>query len=755
MSRNQAFYTGLLLLPLLFVACAPPPGGQGGDEVAGVAAVAACPGPIFNQDLIQPRIIRPTAAGEITTSLYVQEQKHSCIPVWVSQDEQGNPVDNPQWQWREMTLRTYGSPQDGNNPLDPVRQWTIPGPTFRVWQEILPDPTRPPSASNKPVSPGTRFQLLLANQLPNNSYPYHECDPAEVQQPPPPGSTTGQKFKENYPECFHGADVTNIHYHGTHVSPQPHQDFVLLKLFSENQTDPAPPPESETVAHGSYQTNINPFPWNQAPGTQWYHPHKHGSTALQVLNGMAGALIIQGPFDQWLYGTYGVDPNNDASLEKFEKLLVVQQVWPEMVFFHRPHPNYPPTPLINGQANPVIKMKRGEVQRWRFVGATMQASAQIKVVFPPGYTVKQIAQDGVQFVPENWQRQPLLTGTSGAGFLLAPGNRVDFLVQAPEVGTAGKQSITFELFGHVEDNLRQQLLERSRQKAGALGLSSEQEDALLTVELVNDDDPMQLPCPFGAPGACAQYPAAPYYLRDIGDSEIVRRPTVAFSMTDPATGLATVPGVQPNGFWINKTPYREDCADQTMQLGTAEEWLVTNDSSPQHPFHIHINPFQLVRNDTTSFSPPWVWMDTISLPKVTCQDANAGPLFSQQEAEQKCPGVCAQVSNRSNPPGSFSWNGQWRTVTAGNSVCGCCVGPAVRSVQIRQRFEDYTGGYVIHCHFLGHEDRGMMHNVQTVCPASTPDAWKYGETQTDGSGDDCALTSPVMALPPCPPPTTH
>ena len=32
----------------------------------------------------------------------------------------------------------------------------------------------------------------------------------------------------------------------------------------------------------------------QAPGTHWYHAHKHGSTALNVSNGMAGAFIIEG-----------------------------------------------------------------------------------------------------------------------------------------------------------------------------------------------------------------------------------------------------------------------------------------------------------------------------------------------------------------------------------------------------------------------------------------------------------------------------
>src|SRR5262249_5299367 len=32
----------------------------------------------------------------------------------------------------------------------------------------------------------------------------------------------------------------------------------------------------------------------QAPGTHWYHAHKHGSTALNLYNGMTGPLIIEG-----------------------------------------------------------------------------------------------------------------------------------------------------------------------------------------------------------------------------------------------------------------------------------------------------------------------------------------------------------------------------------------------------------------------------------------------------------------------------
>jgi hypothetical protein len=38
---------------------------------------------------------------------------------------------------------------------------------------------------------------------------------------------------------------------------------------------------------------------------------------------------------------------------------------------------------------------------------------------------------------------------------------------------------------------------------------------------------------------------------------------------------------------------------------------------------------------------------------------------------------------------------------------------------MRSRFVDYPGLWVIHCHILAHEDRGMMTIVQ-VAPALSP-----------------------------------
>jgi hypothetical protein len=50
----------------------------------------------------------------------------------------------------------------------------------------------------------------------------------------------------------------------------------------------------------------------------------------------------------------------------------------------------------------------------------------------------------------------------------------------------------------------------------------------------------------------------------------------------------------------------------------------------------------------------------------SCQDVNAGPIWSNPDAQGKCPAVCADVAR--------TWNGQWKTTQQGvMSVCGCCL----------------------------------------------------------------------------------
>ena len=84
-------------------------------------------------------------------------------------------------------------------------------------------------------------------------------------------------------------------------------------------------------------------------------------------------------------------------------MLIVQQVTEELNFFNLGVPNYPPQALVNGFASPKIKMRLGEIQRWRFIGAIMQASAVLEIGLDLWIKETfQIVQDGVQFVWQNY-----------------------------------------------------------------------------------------------------------------------------------------------------------------------------------------------------------------------------------------------------------------------------------------------------------------------------------------------------------------
>jgi FtsP/CotA-like multicopper oxidase with cupredoxin domain len=106
------------------------------------------------------------------------------------------------------------------------------------------------------TAPQTTLRIVLHNKLPTDD----------------PTCTAGNQ--QGPGECF---NTTNLHTHGLHVSPTGNSDNVLL-----------------SIAPGTnFENEIN-IPGDHPAGTFWYHAHRHGSTAVQVTSGMAGALIIKG-----------------------------------------------------------------------------------------------------------------------------------------------------------------------------------------------------------------------------------------------------------------------------------------------------------------------------------------------------------------------------------------------------------------------------------------------------------------------------
>jgi FtsP/CotA-like multicopper oxidase with cupredoxin domain len=625
---------------------------------AQLTSAPTCIACVLNQDLIEPPVIQ-SVNGVLDTTLRIENKQHS-VPVW---RQAGG-----QWSccMQSMTLRTYGFPKpDGTAAF----QFGFPGPTLKLRK------------AGAPGGQGDRLKVKLVNALPVNSGAMdHDCHACSgCSDPNPPKCCQAQ---DAFPNCFHGDDITNLHFHGSHVSPQAPQDYVLLELHPQGSTMVGSPTHAGGLAAvGEYQFNVDPLRWNQPEGTHWYHPHKHGSVALQVANGMAGALLIEGPFDDWLRGFYQAQ---GASLK--EKLLIIQQVNDRLNFFAG---GSVPQILVNGQANPKIRMNPGEIQRWRFVGATMQASAQLEIDFnsTQGTPVqaRQIAMDGIRFAPANYDRQPLLPQDT-LRFRLSPGNRADFLIQAPLA--TGTYDVTFDVFGAVDASEGAQA-QRALLDFLAPGAA---EPRIVSIEVVPclSCQPMAFP-------AVSDWPAMPSYLDDIPAPATKR--SLLFEIKDPA-GNNVPPATMPSKFYINLAPgerrqFNPACVDITAKLGTAEEWTIRNttDADPFHVFHIHTNPFQVVQNGGATLTPPYVWQDSIALP-ASSPDSTAG------------------------------------------------------AVKIRTHFEDFTGQYVLHCHFLGHEDRGMMLGVQSVCPI-TPSPGLYFGTPNP-AGPECAPGSFIPAAPQCP-----
>src|SRR5690348_16163073 len=107
--------------------------------------------------------------------------------------------------------------------------------------------------------------------------------------PPTIRVTPGREFRVNYvnnlPEhstesCAEGlcTDRSNLHFHGLHVSPDRPQDDVLTMMSLPGQSL-------------LYRIDV---PADAPPGLYWYHTHPHGESARQALDGMSGAIVIEG-----------------------------------------------------------------------------------------------------------------------------------------------------------------------------------------------------------------------------------------------------------------------------------------------------------------------------------------------------------------------------------------------------------------------------------------------------------------------------
>jgi FtsP/CotA-like multicopper oxidase with cupredoxin domain len=464
----------------------------------------------------------------------------------------------------------------------------------------------------------------------------------------------------------------------------------------------------------------------QAPGTHWYHAHKHGSTAINVANGMTGAFIIEGQYDDDLNTWYGDDWTRSA------QVLVVNQlgVTPNLVRGGAGAQDKGPDFSVNGQMKPVISMQPGQVQMWRLVNTSGRA-AMYFMDPPAGFAWKQIAQDGVQFNDFNYKHRTF------KNIVVAPGNRVDLLVKAPTGCT------TPCVFPVTVKNI-----------VDPADLGKAQPLTLLSVNVSGTAiDPTTNQGQF-IPNA----PTFPKFLGDISDDEVTATRKMVFASTgQPGSGPAN-----PVMHMIDDKKFDGEVGAVVL-LNTVEEWKIVNESYPStaivaHPFHIHINPFQV----TEVFNPNSTFDFTYTNPKTKKKStatkvaqyafvpsdwfSSPDPDFQKAIRARQCPLDPFAESGTWKPcgPKFVNKNNIWWDVfpipsgrnvtTTRDQIDPSTKKPAIdpktgKPVKVvvnvpgyfkmRSRFVDYAGFYVLHCHILAHEDRGMMTIVE-VAPVRTP-----------------------------------
>ncbi|MFJ2028913.1 multicopper oxidase family protein [Streptosporangium sp. NPDC087985] len=305
---------------------------------------------------------------------------------------------------------------------------------------------------------------------------------------------------------------TNLHVHGLHVSPSGNSDNVFIHIHP-GQT-----------FHYSYR-----FPSNLAPGTYWYHSHAHPISGPQVAGGMSGVIVVDG-LKRYLPPALRTITEHVIALKDF-------QVQGNAVKTKDLRISAPTTRTVNGQLNPTIHIRPGEIQLWRL--SNISANIYYRVHLQ-GQRFRVIAHDANP-VDRIWAADSLL---------LAAGTRFDVLVRGGPPGRTQLQTLPYNT-GPAGNKFPQATL----------------------ATLVSGGAPMHPPA----------LPTTFARTQDLSHAAIAARHTIVFSENRAGTK-----------FYINGKQFDMNRVDVRSKLNTVEEWTVRNDSNEEHSFHIHTNDFQLM-----------------------------------------------------------------------------------------------------------------------------------------------------------------
>jgi suppressor of ftsI len=404
--------------------------------------------------------------------------------------------------------------------------------------------------------PGNTLHIKLVNHLP----------------PDPPASAASGIDPLNNPHSF---NTTNLHMHGMQVIPHLFQPVGTLN------------PAARMIGLSSGQSLEYTFklPDDHPSGLYWYHPHYHGSAGLQVVNGMAGLVLVKGPIDEVAEIAAARDELLAIQNVKINPLDEAATVWGQDPIAYRSagRGGYSPVskvelitangapvmiidrrgakPAASSQSLPVYKIHPGEVIRLRILNGTDGIFLPLVL---PGFEVYVIGQDGINLLKPERVGEDLKSAIR-----MAPGNRNELLIRAPMHYTKA-------------------VLRALPQMPMSLNLMSETMGEMMSTPEIGvaafeiDGAPKYMAIPERLPIPTREYPL-------ITDAEITGRHTVTFTMRTGSERI--IDGFE---YLIDGQLYREDTVDPIVRLETVQEWRIVNDSDGIHPFHIHVNSFEVM-----------------------------------------------------------------------------------------------------------------------------------------------------------------
>ncbi len=316
------------------------------------------------------------------------------------------------------------------------------------------------------------------------------------------------------------------------------------------------------------------IPADQPPGLYWYHTHPHGESYQQSLDGMSGALIVDG-IERYAPEVRSMRQQilvlRDAVLKPDDAASIAERTRAQA---SNAACGSEPEGLkrlftVNRILRPAIAIRPGEKQFWRIVNASPDLYADLQVT---GESMRVIALDGMPLSFHDPRRHvEVMTHV-----LLPPAGRVEAIVTGPRRGTRATLS----------------------SRCVSTGPDGDPNPAMVLADLTDELGAATTPRLHMAPGL-------PVY-RPITSSKLA-------ALKQSRSDFSVIFTEDKHGFYINGKKYEPNALPMiAVPVGAYHHWSVVNRSREVHPFHIHQVHFQVYAKDGVPLHPA-EWLDTINV----------------------------------------------------------------------------------------------------------------------------------------------